>query len=82
MTFTIILQGSTGSGKTYLSCVLGKQACLKQIKTNYIRFPDLLMEYGNAILIQGQLLHTFGKIHLRVDWINIHFFTMLDKKCQ
>lgn len=30
---SIIFQGPTGSGKTFLSCVLGKQACLRQTKT-------------------------------------------------
>lgn len=29
---SIVLQGPTGSGKTYLACALAKQACLGQIK--------------------------------------------------
>lgn len=48
----IILQGTTGSGKTYLGCALDKQACLEQIKTRYIRLPNLLTEYGDASLVQ------------------------------
>lgn len=47
----IIFQGFTGSGKTYLACALGKQACKRQIRTKYIRLPDLLMEYDEAALI-------------------------------
>lgn len=71
---SIILQGPTGSGKTYLSCALGKQACLEQIKTRYIRLPDLLMEYGDASLVQGQqkkLLARYGKIPLLIidEWL-------------
>ncbi len=71
---SIILQGPTGSGKTYLSCVLGKQACLQQIKTKYIRFPDLLMEYGDAILIQGQqkkVIKKYASIPLLIidEWL-------------
>jgi DNA replication protein DnaC len=71
---SIILQGPTGSGKTYLGCALGKQACLEQIKTRYIRLPDLLMEYGDASLVQGhqkKLLARYGKIPLLIidEWL-------------
>lgn len=71
---SIILQGFTGSGKTYLSCALGKQACLNQVKTKYIRMPDLLMEYGDAAVIQGQqkkLLNKYGRIPLLIidEWL-------------
>lgn len=71
---SIILQGPTGSGKTFLSCALGKQACLNQIKTRYVRFPDLLMEYGDASLIQGhqkKILNKYGRIPLLIidEWL-------------
>lgn len=46
----IIFQGFTGSGKTYLACALGRQACKNQIRTRYIRLPDLLMEYDESTL--------------------------------
>lgn len=46
----VILQGFTGSGKTYLACALGKQACKQQIRTKYIRLPDLLVEHDEATL--------------------------------
>ena len=54
----IIFQGFTGSGKTYLSCALGRQACKYQIRTKYIRLPDLLMEYDESTLA------TKGKVKL------------------
>ena len=44
----IIFQGYTGSGKTHLACALGKEACVRQMRTKYIRLPDLLMEYEEA----------------------------------
>jgi DNA replication protein DnaC len=47
----VILQGFTGSGKTYLACALGKQACKQRIKTRYVRLPDILMEHDEARLV-------------------------------
>ena len=61
---SIVLQGFTGSGKTYLACALGKQACLNQFRALYIRLPDLLMEYGDCAAIIGspkKLLNRYGK---------------------
>ena len=71
---SIILQGFTGSGKTYLACAPGKQACLHQIRTRYIRLPDLLMEYSDAALVPGkqkQLLDRYGKFPLLIidEWL-------------
>ncbi len=68
------VQGFTGSGKTYLACALGKQACLHQIRTRYIRLPVLLMEYSDAALVPGkqkQLLDRYGKIPLLIiaEWL-------------
>lgn len=39
----IIFQGFTGSGKSFLACALGRQACKQGIQTRYIRIPDLFM---------------------------------------
>ena len=33
----VIFQGFTGSGKTFLACAIGKQACKQQIRTKYIQ---------------------------------------------
>lgn len=53
----IIIQGYTGSGKTYLACALGKEACFKGCRVKYIRLPDLLMAYDEA--------KTLSAIHLK-----------------
>jgi DNA replication protein DnaC len=47
----VILQGFTGSGKTFLACALGKQACKQRIRTRYVRLPDILMEHDEARLV-------------------------------
>lgn len=40
----IFITGATGSGKTYLACAFGMEACKQRCKTKYIRLPDLLLE--------------------------------------
>jgi DNA replication protein DnaC len=41
---SIIFTGATGSGKSYLACALGHNACQLGYKVRYIRLPDLLTE--------------------------------------
>lgn len=44
----IVFQGFTGSGKSFLACCIGKQACKQGVRTRYIRIPDLLEQIGRA----------------------------------
>lgn len=44
----IIITGATGSGKSYLSCALGMEACKHYFSTKYIRLPELLSELAVA----------------------------------
>ncbi|WP_343840160.1 ATP-binding protein, partial [Faecalicatena contorta] len=44
----IIITGATGSGKFYLSCALGMEACKRYYSTKYIRLPELLSELAVA----------------------------------
>jgi hypothetical protein len=39
-----IVEGCTGTGKSYLACCMAKQACSTRRSARYIRPPDLLME--------------------------------------
>ncbi len=41
----IALCGPTGCGKTYLACALANAACIKEYRTYYIRFQDLIQLY-------------------------------------
>lgn len=40
----LFITGATGSGKTYMSCAFGMEACKQYYTTKYIRLPDLLMD--------------------------------------
>ncbi len=40
----IFITGATGSGKTYMACAFGMEACKQFYKTKYVRLPDLLID--------------------------------------
>lgn len=44
----LFITGATGSGKTYMACAFGMEACKQRYKTRYIRLPDLLLELDMA----------------------------------
>lgn len=44
----VFITGKSGSGKTYLACALGMEACKQYYKTYFIRLPDLLMALAEA----------------------------------
>ncbi len=46
----IFITGATGSGKTYMACAFGMEACKQHYKTQYVRLPDLLidLEYSRS----------------------------------
>ena len=40
----VVIEGCTGTGKSFLACCLAKQACKLRMSARYVRLPDLLME--------------------------------------
>lgn len=71
---SVIFHGFSGSGKSYLACAIGRQACLQGIRTRYIRTPDLFMLRDEASLThQGisKLLKKFSSYKLLIldEWL-------------
>lgn len=44
----LFITGATGSGKTYMACSFGMEACKQYYNTKYVRLPDLLIDLEMA----------------------------------
>ncbi len=69
----IIIQGATGSGKTFLGCALGNAACRKFKSVRYTRMPELLDELSIA-RAEGQfkkVTKSYAKVNLLIldEWL-------------
>ena len=89
----VVFQGFTGSGKSYLACALGKEACKQTIRTRYIRMPDLLMEWEEARQERNgvpKLLKRYSNYRLQIldEWLiqvpseeQLHFlFELIERR--
>ena len=71
----IICQGYTGSGKTFLSCAIGKEICSHIKRVRYIRLPDLLVMHDDCHNLSSQhierLLSKFSRYDLLIldEWL-------------
>lgn len=68
----ILITGPCGSGKTYIACALGHQACLKGFSAKYYRLPRLLLALTQAKAdgTYPKLLKTIAGLNLLIidDW--------------
>ncbi|TKB50302.1 transposase [Ferrimonas sediminicola] len=68
----VLITGPTGSGKTYVACALGEQACQQHRRVGYYRLPRLLGDLvaGHADGSYNQQLTQLSKKELLIldDW--------------
>jgi DNA replication protein DnaC len=69
----VIIMGATGSGKSYVGCALGMEACKRFYSVRYIRLPDLLTDLAIA---RGEgtikkLLYQYQRVNLLIldEWM-------------
>jgi len=68
----VLLTGPTGTGKTYLACALGNQACRQGLATRYYRLPRLLehLHIAHADGSYPRLMQQLSRTELLIldDW--------------
>ena len=90
----IIIEGFTGTGKSYLACALAKQACKHRIGALYVRLPDMFMyrdEWTRAGKGEDALLRKYEKFRVLVldEWLidpltadQVRFlFELVERRC-
>lgn len=70
----VIVEGCTGTGKSYLACCMAKQACRMRRSARYIRLPDLLMERDELAATErsdAKILRKYARYELLVidEWL-------------
>ena len=70
----VIIEGCTGTGKSYLACCLAKQACRKRRSARYVRLPDLLMERDELAATErsnAKILKKYARYEILVldEWL-------------
>jgi len=69
----VIIQGATGSGKTYLACALGVAAVRQFYSVKYVRLPDLLSDLQAARMMGTfrSVVDSYAKVKLLIldEWL-------------
>ncbi|MHB8962744.1 MAG: IS21-like element helper ATPase IstB [Saccharofermentanales bacterium] len=69
----IIIMGAAGSGKTYLACALGMEACKQFFGVKFVRMPTLLEDFhlAEATGTLRKLYKDYAKVGLLIldDWM-------------
>lgn len=70
----VVIEGCTGTGKSFLGCCLAKQACKQRRSARYIRLPDLLMERDELAATErsdAKILRKYARYDILVldEWL-------------
>ncbi len=69
----IFITGATGSGKTYMACAFGYEACRQFYNTKFVRLPDLLIELEmareNRTFTKSMLKYTKPALLIIDEWL-------------
>ena len=69
----IIIMGATGTGKSYLACAFGVEACKQYYTVKYLRLPDLLADINPArgLGTYKKLMSSYSKYKLLIldEWL-------------
>lgn len=79
----IITTGKTGSGKTYLVCAFGSNACRKGYTVKYYRIPELLLEIQDAKSLNQYTKFMKGLLNTRLlilDDIGLKSYTLEESR--
>lgn len=79
----IITSGKTGSGKTYLICAFGSNACRKGYTVKYYRIPELLLEIQEAKVNNqySKFMRGLQKVRLLIlDDIGLKSYTLEESR--
>lgn len=70
----VVIEGCTGTGKSYLACCIAKQACEMRRSARYVRLPDLLMERDELAAVErsnAKILKKYASFELLIvdEWL-------------
>ena len=75
---TIIINGPTGTGKSYLACALGEHACRQGVKTLYFTM-NMLIEQLKLVHLEGRETNFFRKLSAQPQLENNYNLTENEK---
>ena len=69
----VFITGATGSGKTFMACAFGYDACRQFYNTKFVRLPDLLIELEmareNRTFTKSMLKYTKPALLIIDEWL-------------